>query len=262
MKEERDPDLAALLAAAAAPGPGPDGDERGLEAILAAYRAAVDAPVRETHMMSTVELEPVEAPAAGRGRASQGHRRFTRAVAVKFAAVLVAFAGTGVAVASAGMLPTPIQRFAHTYFGGVGIPGPNGIAPTTAGSVTPLSTASRSGRATAGPESSGTASASASPVQATPAELAALCEIVVEAGDSWRSDLDKAQRDLLVATAGGNSNVVTYCNQLVAGGSPSASAPAPGTTPTPSPGDGNGNGGGNGNGKGHASKSPKADPTK
>src|SRR5438445_3357005 len=128
MTKRRDPDWAALLAAAAAPDPERDSDERGLEAVLAAYREAADAPVRETDMMGVIEREPTAAGAAGAttaagaagaatgsaastrssSRAPMGHR-FTRALAVKCAAVLVLLAGTGMAVPGAGMLPAPMQ---------------------------------------------------------------------------------------------------------------------------------------------------------
>jgi len=261
MKKRRDPDLAALLAAAAAPDPERDGDERGLEAILAAYREAADAPVREADMMGAVEAEP----AAPRRTANRvpARRRFTLALAVKCAAVLTVVAGAGVAAASVGVLPGPMQQFAHDYFGGVGIPAP----PTAAASANATSHASASRPATPNPTPVPAGSASASPLQATPKELIALCEVVVRAGDSWRSDLDKAQRDLLTTAADGNSNVVPYCDALIAGGGASTPAGTPSPDASTGNGDGNGNGnGGNGNGngggKGHPSKSPGPHSTK
>src|SRR5437660_1668595 len=110
MKKRRDPDLAALLAAAAAPDPELDGGERGLDAILAAYREAADAPVRATEVMGAVEEAPAPPRRTG-NRASSGRGRFTLAVAVKCAAALIVVAGAGMAAASVGVLPTPMQQF-------------------------------------------------------------------------------------------------------------------------------------------------------
>lgn len=263
MKERRDPDLAALLAAAAAPDPERDGDEHGLAAVLAVYRSAADAPVRETDMMGAVEGRPA---AAGSGRAgsripSTRRGRFTFALAVKCTAVLVVVAGAGVAAASVGALPAPMQRLAHDYLGGVGIPAPTTAPPSANASTTPRVGASRSD--TPNPTPAPTGSASALSTQ-SPNELVALCEIVVQAGDNWHSDLDKAQRDLLTAAAGGNSQVPAYCETVVASNTPSAPAASPSSSPDSGNGNGNGNGngGGNGNGKGHASKSPAPHSTK
>ncbi|HEU5331955.1 MAG TPA: hypothetical protein VFU73_04315 [Actinocrinis sp.] len=255
MKKRQDPDLAALLAAAAAPDPERDGDERGLEAVLAAYREAADAPVRATDMMGAVERESA-APRRIRTRASVGRGHFTLALAVKCAAAVVVVAGAGMAAASVGVLPAPMQQFAHDYLGGVGIPAP----PTAVASVSATPRVSAAQSATPSPTVGPTGSASASSVQSTPNELLALCEIVVEAGDSWHSDLDKAQRDLLIAAAGGNPEVPQYCDTQVANSKPSAPAGAP--SPSASDGNGNANSGGNGNGKGHASKSPAPNSTK
>ena len=259
MKKRRDPDLAALLAAAAAPDPERDGDERGLEAILAAYREAADAPVRQADTMGAVATEP----AAPRRTANRvpGGRRFTLALAVKCAAVLTVVAGAGVAAASVGVLPAPMQQFAHDYFGGVGIPAP----PTAAASANATFRASASRPATPNPTPLPTGSASASPLQPTPKELIALCEVVVRAGDGWQSDLDKTQRDLLTTAAHGNSNVVPYCDALIANGGASAPAGTPSPSVSTGNGDGNGDGGagnGNGGGKGHPSKSPEPHSTK
>lgn len=254
MREKRDRDLAALLAAAAAPDPERDADERGLEVVLAAYREAAEAP----------------APAGRTGKIVPiGHRYFGRALAVKFAAAAAVLAGAGMAAASVGVLPAPIQRIAHDYFGGVGIPGPtsptSGATATRSTGATPSASRSRAADPTASAESSTSATASASPAATTQHELVALCQIVVEAGPSWHSDVDKAQRDLLTAAAGGNDKVLSYCTALVAGGGSSAPAGG-GSSPTSGSGNGNGNGGGgngngngNGGGKGHASASPSAD---
>lgn len=264
MKERRDPDLAALLAAAAAPDPERDGGERGLEAVLAAYRAAADAPVRETDMMGAVEGR-LAAAGSGSGRAgsrvpSPRRGRFTLALAVKCAAVLVVVAGTGVAAASVGALPAPMQRLAHDYLGGVGIPAPATAPPSVNASATPRLGPSRPD--TPNPTPVPTGSASAQSGQATPNELLALCEIVVQAGDNWHSDLDKAQRDLLTTAAGGNPQVPAYCATVIASNTPSAPAASPSATSDNGNGNGGGNGGGNGDGKGHASKSPAPHSTK
>ena len=234
MKEIKNPDLAALLAAAAAPEPDPD--ERGLESVLVAYRAAPY--TRPEHAPST-DRPPRRAVPGG--------------MFLKFAAAVVVLAGGGVAAASVGALPDSIQRIAHDYLGGVGVPAPprGSASPNANASASPgHGRNSPSASLSAAPDASGTATASLSPsssvspnVSASPSpatsagsnDLVTLCRIVVQTGKNWHSKVDQAQRTTLVNAAGSVPNVLPYCTNLI-NGSPSNgtnSTPAtPSTTPS------------------------------
>jgi hypothetical protein len=235
VKEITNPDLAALLAAAAAPEPDPD--ERGLEAVLVAYRAA---PYTAPH----------RAPAAARptrGRSMPG------GFVLKFAAAVVLLAGGGVLAASAGALPDSIQRIAHDYLGGVGVPAPPAAStsPSAKASASPGRSHGPSSTFSAGPDASSSAAVSLSPssssspsasatptTSASPNDLVTLCRIVVRTGKSWHSKVDAAQRTTLVNAAGSDPKVLPYCTGLL-NGSPSngtnSNAPTPTDPPSPSP---------------------------
>lgn len=245
MKEIKDPDLAALLAAAAAPEPDPD--ERGLEAVLVAYRAAA---IEYRHAPSA-ERSPSRRPARG-------------GLLLKFAAAIVLLVGGGVAAASAGALPDSIQRIAHDYLGGVGVPAPPGasVSPSAKASASPnrSRTASPSATLSAAPDTSSSSAASLAPSSSATAsvapsaatstgsnDLVTLCRIVVQAGKSWHSKVDAAQHTTLVNAAGGDPQVLPYCTALINGGpsnSTNSTPPTPSAAPSPSPSKGHGGGDG------------------
>jgi hypothetical protein len=222
VKEIKNPDLAALLAAAAAPEPNPD--ERGLEAVLVAYRAAPFAG-------------PDHAPSAS---PSPRRRPMPGGLLLKFAAAVMLFVAGGVTAASVGALPDPIQRIAHDYLGGVGVPAPPraSVSPSAGASASPSRSRTPSAPLSAAPDASSSAAASLTPSSSTSAsaspspsaasnELVTLCRIVVQTGKGWQSQLDKAQRMIVVKAAGAPPKVLPYCTGLLNG------SPANGTNSTP-----------------------------
>lgn len=205
--------LNALLTAAAQL-PAPDrfdpAESEELTALLAAYRDAAYRNAAES------------APRTSRARTS---RRVggTRLLLVKCAAALFVVAGTGLATATAGMLPDPVQRLAHDYFGSVGVPAPSASggagSPTTPASGSPA--VSQSPSAVAG---------------SADAATTALCRTVADDPQKWHAELDATDQALLDAAAGGNEKVVAYCTRIIAsdgsaeGNGASASAGATGTS--------------------------------
>jgi hypothetical protein len=186
-----------LLAAAAAPPYAQD--ERHLVPVLAAYRAAA-------HDVARGGIEEGDARIRRR-RAARGR------LAVKCAVVLALAAGGGVAMASSGMLPAPVQRLAHRMFGAPAPPGGPGAA--ASGGATAAAT-------TTGTPSPTVAAVSPSGVASPPASLAGLCETVVRSGDGWRLRIDADAQAALLAAAGGEQKVASYCAGLVSGATPSA----------------------------------------
>jgi hypothetical protein len=201
-------DLDTLLAVAAAPASEATLDPAQLEPVLLAFRRA----------------------GIGAGPAPQSRprrvvrQRSPRAALVKCAAVLLVVGGSGVAAATAGALPAPVQQIAHDYLGGVGIP-----APAASG--------------TAGPAPSGTPSSSGSPSlspsagggqpSADTAQLMPLCQTVAANPQDWRSVLDPADQAALAAAAGAPGHVEQYCATLLATASSSADSGDEGATPSP-----------------------------
>jgi hypothetical protein len=284
MRKYEDSDLAALLAAAAAPDPETEADERGLEAVLAAYReaggAAPDAAlggaatngaagdsaagggaVGDGAALGNAESGGTAPGSAASASAAPGsvepQRRplMSRSLLAKCAVAFFLAAGAGVGAAGAGVLPSSIQRIAHDYLGGVGVPPPSSTAASPSSSagagVGPTSTP---GSAVT-PESSGSAAGSVAPSQsASLSQLIALCNIVVENDKNWHSAVDKTQRDILVAAAGGEPQVLTFCSDLLTnptptGSSSGSSSASPSATPSAAA--------TTQHGKAHESKSPK-----
>jgi hypothetical protein len=199
-------ELGALIAVAAAPASDAATDVMRLEPVLTAFRRAgvASAPQREARRA----IRP----------------RSSRAVLVKFATLFLILAGSGVAAASAGVLPAPMQRIAHDYFGGVGIPAPS--VSGGAGSISPSGTPSASGSPSPTPGPGDTTAANA-------AQLMPLCQTVAANSQNWRSVLDATDQAALIAAAGSPGHVPQYCAALLADSSNGASAGAPGTTSTP-----------------------------
>ena len=206
--------LADVVAAAAATPAG--ADESGLADVLAAYQEAGEQ-----------DRKPGSLPAAS------DRRRFTRPFAVKCAAALVLATCAGTATAAAaGALPAPAQSLVHHYLGGIGVPAPR-PAPSDTASPTTGPTGSAPG--------SGGGQSPQSSASSVPPPLLTLCRAVVQDGNPWRADLDKADRNALSTAAGGEQHVGSYCAAMVGsaasapGSAPSPAAPAPGGPP-PRPG--------------------------
>jgi len=110
-----------MLAAAAAPAFPEEHDESALGAVLAAFNAAA---VEEAPALGAAGV------LAEQDASSQQSKRIVRLV-TRCAAALFIVTGGGVAVASAGILPDPIQSLAHHVFGGLGVPAPkHGVSPS------------------------------------------------------------------------------------------------------------------------------------
>lgn len=205
--------LSALLALATAPAPGRD-DAAQLGPLLAAFRDA-----------SSTAGAPVAVDggdAANRARVRP--RAVSRTFWVRCAAAVLAVCGVAEAAAHEGMLPDPIQRIAHEYLGGMGIPRPSGPA----GHGNPES----STHPTAAPRA-GTASATPIPTTsgtAAPGELVAACGVVAKHPSDWQAALDAAARKALISSAGGERNVMSYCSPLAQSGEDGATAPPKPTT--------------------------------
>lgn len=231
-------ELGTLLAVASAPASEATLDPVRLEPVLAAFRAAVpgSAPQRPAQRQAQRQPQPARPS------------RSAQTLLVKCATVFVLLAGSGVAAASAGVLPASVQRIAHDYFGGVGIPAPSSASSSAADS-NPSTTPSTAGSGTASP-GSGAASA------ATTAQLMPLCRQVAANPQNWRSVIDAADQAALVTVAGDPGHVRQYCATLLAlpsagpanasqsaTPSPAQSAgPSPTASPVPSATHGNGHG--------------------
>ncbi|MGH3416164.1 MAG: hypothetical protein ACRDVE_00855 [Actinocrinis sp.] len=241
-------ELDALLAAAAAPAVGDELDENELEVVLATFTAAGAAT-------TTTD---------GRRRARRPWftARPTR-LAVRSAVAIFAVAASGIAVASAGILPTPMQSFAHNMLHGVGVPGPSDASPPAAASAPPvvsitstLPPSQFTERPTATPHSSVTADGQGGGSTIRPASMLDLCGRVAADPKGWQSTMSAADRQRLITVAGKVNKVKHYCETLIAGAAHNGGAPTVGSTGTSSSnsqGNGNGNGNGGGSGKGKAS---------
>lgn len=235
-------DLERLIAAAGASAHPQEQDEHVLEVVLAAFNAAGAVGAQS---------------AAGPSERSTRTARQWAATAARCAAALCVVTAGSVAVASAGILPPPVQTFAHDIFGGIGVPAPTagGAAGGITASASPVTSATASATATIGrPTPTSTATASANPGTSTQATSAvvSLCDQVVGNGDEWRTTMSQPDLALLTATAGGDTKIGPYCAQLLQAPQQGDTTEPPenGTAATPSHDNGNGGGSGNGNGTG------------
>ncbi|MGH6657312.1 MAG: hypothetical protein ACRDVE_19185, partial [Actinocrinis sp.] len=146
-------ELSVLLALASAE-PSGRHDATPLGPLLAAFRAAADGAdargaVHEGGATSTVESVELAdrrwGTAVPPGRARARRRVVSLSFAVRGAAVLLVVCGGAMAAADAGMLPDPIQRIAHQYLGGVGVPTPSGPAGGSSAAATASGTGTPSG---------------------------------------------------------------------------------------------------------------------
>lgn len=226
-------ELDALLAAAAA---APfDQDERALDAVLAAFNAAGADGDAETETKTEGSTVGGAGRTTGRGRVRAVRLPWLPGrLVTQCTAILVVITGGSVAMASAGVLPRPVQQFAHFVLGRVGVPAPrkNDVAPT--GSPTPSTAPSQlpSPSASASP----TAGAPSATPQAAAASLSALCTQVVQTnGNQWRKILSAADQATLVAAAGKQNKVAAFCADLLAGpAAGAATSPAVGPSASPS----------------------------
>lgn len=208
-------DLDTLLAVAAAPPSEATLDSARLEPILVAFRAA-GAGARST----------MPTPTRDRIR-----RRSPRVALVKCAAAFLVVGGSGVAAASAGVLPTSVQRIAHDYFGGVGIPAP---AASEAAASNPSTTPGAAGSPTPAPGAGDGTTGST-------AQLMPLCRTVAANAQNWRVGLSRTDQAALIAAAGEPGHVKQYCATLLtlpSGGPANASqgaAPSSTLSGEPSP---------------------------
>ncbi len=249
MNERRSRNLDALLAAAAAPPLEEERDERALAEVLTMFNtagAAAKAGIGTAEPITAFSpVEPVEQADPRAQRRAQRAR-----LVVKCAAVLAIFTGTGIAAASAGILPAPVQSFVHHVLGGIGVPGPSpgstpggGVsASASAGpslSTGPGSAASPATSNGAGGGATGTPNAAASP-SAGEASLVTLCTEVQGSGNSWQSTMSAPDQARLIAAAGSANKVHAYCAQLLrssdgAAATPSAISSGSADTASPAP---------------------------
>jgi hypothetical protein len=236
MTAKGNPELDDLLAAAAAAPQDDERDERDLAPVLLAF---------------TVAGRDAAADEPTRGRAA-GWRpgRMSGRLAVKCAAALLAATACGVAAAGANVLPTPVQQLAHDLLGRVGVPAPRTPGTTSSGSPA----ASATGTPTASPTpAADSGSAAATPDAAT---VTALCGTIAHSGNKWRTELDQADQATLIAAAGSENKVVSYCARLLSGALKSTATASAGTASAAASADATAT-----HGKAHASHTPNPHST-
>jgi hypothetical protein len=222
--------LRELIALASAPSPG-QSDQAQLGMFLAAFREAADAPGTASATGTTEAAGTAgNANVAPRpGNPSPARRRVvSRSLAVQSATVALIVCAGAVAAADANILPDAVQRVAHQYLGGVGVPAPSDSSARPSASATP-------GTAAGTPRSSGSPSPSPSATSSPPsaALVAALCGEVNRDPKNWQSNLGSADRDSLSVAAGGEQKVKQYCAHLPGGavGDPTPSVTPPMSSP-------------------------------
>ncbi|MBS2963507.1 hypothetical protein KGA66_10650 [Actinocrinis puniceicyclus] len=252
MNERRSRNLDAVLAAAAAPAYADERNEQAFAAVLTAFREAgteLGTAERRAEALIPAPRTSAEEPARrARQRALQRGGSHSLRLAAQYAAVLGIFVGAGTAAASAGILPSPMQSFAHQILGGLGVPGPSPESSPSGGST---ASASPDPSATAGGPQAGstsgtepgeqTAGTPAPSGPATQTALQSLCGQVVSSEGNWRKVLSGQDKAQLIAAAGSEKKVYQYCTDLLnlsggAGATP-ATTPAEKTGgPSPSTG--------------------------
>src|SRR5947209_6507640 len=228
MNERRSHNLDTVLAAAAAPPLPEEEDARVLATVLTMFNtagAAAEAGVASTEPITA--RSPIESETQPGVSSPRRSPRFQ--LAMKCALVFAVFVGTSIAVASAGILPSPVQSFVHNVFGGIGVPGPSpdttppggnasaSATPSAIPSPGPDSAASSSAAGSGGAGSSASSApgvSSASP-GTTEASLYTLCTQVKNSGNGWKSTMSAHDQARLVAAAGAVNKVHAYCNNLL-----------------------------------------------
>lgn len=246
MNERRSRNLDTVLAAAAAPPLPEEQDERVLADVLTMFNTAgiaAQAGVAATEPITA--LSPVEPVTGPGGPAPRRASRFP--LAVKCTAAFGVFLGASIAIGSAGILPSPVQSFVHSVFGGIGVPGPSpGTAPSgnqsarATPSITPsagpdsLASASAAGQGGAGGAVTTAPGVSSASPNVAEASLYTLCTKVVGSGNSWKTTMSSQDQTRLVAAAGAENKVHEYCAHLVQSGA-TATSGSGGSAPTPAP---------------------------
>lgn len=257
MNERRSRNLDTVLAAAAAPPLPEEEDARVLANVLTMFHTAgvaVEAGVATTEPITALSAIESEGEGAAQRDVRSARRGPRFQLAVKGALVLAVFVGTSIAVASTGILPSPVQSFVHHMFGGIGVPGPTPeSSPPSSGSATSSTpttavspgSGSPASASAAGPGAPGSSASSAPGVSSaspgtTQASLYTLCTEVKGSGNSWKTTMSAQDQARLVAAAGGVNKVHAYCNALLKSGA--GAAPSSGTaggtdtvSPSPSP---------------------------
>ena len=153
-----------------------------------------------------------------------GSRHTSRALVLRFATAVLLVCGVGAAAASAGVLPSGMQRIARDYFG--------------IGGVTAPSTHVRSSNAvTTGPPNGGGGNGGSATMRSGTASVAptasdivvALCQRIARNEGNWQTDVGLADQATLITAAGGEHKVKSYCAQLLAGSGKGA-IPSPNVT--------------------------------
>jgi hypothetical protein len=297
VNERRSRNLDTVLAAAAAAPLPEEQDERVLADVLTMFHTAglaADAGVGVTDPITA--FSPVESGSPSATTRDARHPRHTPRfqLAVKCTVAFGLVLGAGIALAGAGVLPSPVQSFAHDVFGGIGVPGPspNSTPPhgTSSASATPSTALSTSPNAApsasasrlngAGGSTTGAPGVSSASPSTAEASLYTLCTEVVGSGNGWKTTMSSQDQARLIAAAGAENKVHQYCAQVVksgpaatpstdGSGSTGAASPAPSATKTKGKGDSSGNGtgsdsvlrsGSTGSGTA-ASETPSPDPS-
>lgn len=283
MNERRSRNLDTVLAAAAAPPLPEEEDAQALANVLTMFNTAgvaAEAGVAPTEPITA--LSPIESETLPGDRLRPDNRRFQ--LLVKCAVVFGLFLGASIAIASTGILPSPVQSFVHHMFGGIGVPGPApkgtpgggnisaSATPSTGVTTGPgsIASASASGNGAGAPTTSapGGGGTSASP-SAAEASLYTLCTQVMGSGNSWTTTMSAADQARLIAAAGKKNKVHAYCAHLLNSGADatpssgtSGSTDTPSPTPSPTKTKGKGQGKGTGGGTSAArTATPAASPS-
>ena len=155
-------------------------------------------------------------------------RHTSRVLVLRFTTAVLLVVGVGAAAASAGVLPSGMQRIARNYFGIGGVSAPSTHVPSSNAVTTGPPNGSGGDGSAAAP--SGTASVA----PASSAVVVALCQQIAQNEGNWETGVAPADQATLITAAGGEHKVKGYCAHMLAG-KDKGSTPSPVATGTPSP---------------------------
>lgn len=185
------------------------------EAMLTAFRESAAAWESGAGQRRTGGGTAAQKSVQKTARKAVGGRAAPRALVLRFATAVLLVCGVGVAAASAGVLPTGMQRIAHEYLGIGGVSAPSTQVPASsaaAGGLTKGSSGSRNSNSAAAPSAVIGAAPKSTDI------VVALCQRISQGrGSSWQSGLSTADQATLIAAAGNQDNVKDYCGRLLAG---------------------------------------------
>lgn len=177
-------------------------------------------------------VEKAVGEAFGSRDTSRGSRNASRALVLRFATAVLLVCGVGAAAASAGVLPTGVQRIAHDYFGIGRVSAPSTHVPSSS-----VATASPARGSNGGDGNGNGAAAPSAATSATPRNsdvVVALCQKITQGrGGNWKSGLSATDQATLIAAAGDEHKVRRYCGRLLKGAGTSTNGK--GSNPDPSP---------------------------